>query len=86
MAKHRKFKVLKINLSDLAVLELEQLQLKTQSPSMIELIKDCLSLLKFLVEESDKGNQILIQDQKGRIVSEIVILKNRWVSETNGSY
>ena len=75
MIKSKPVKILKIKISDYALLELEQLQLKTETQSIVELIKNCLSLLKFLVEESEKGNQILIRDTYGRTVKEIIILR-----------
>jgi len=75
MIKNKPVKIWKIKISDLALLELQELQLKTQSQTIVELIKNCLSLLRCLVEESEKGNQILVRDDYGRTVKEMIILR-----------
>jgi hypothetical protein len=56
---------LQIDFSEKAYGELESLQERLDASSKSEVIRDALGVLRWIVEESDRGNRILLEKPEG---------------------
>ncbi|NQU78613.1 hypothetical protein HQ545_02490 [Candidatus Woesearchaeota archaeon] len=66
---------LRIQLSDKAKKELESLKDKLEMHSITEVIRSSVSVNKFLIEQKEEGNELILRNRMTRCERIILILK-----------
>jgi metal-responsive CopG/Arc/MetJ family transcriptional regulator len=66
----RKYRV-QLDFSEAAFEELNRLQKKLGASSRAEVVRDALTVLRWLVEEKTDGNRILVEEKEDRLIEPV---------------